>query len=55
MKPQFDEVGLKFFNCDPESNLNTIPYIDYGEAVDSCKLSLEHSTAGMYEGRKDGK
>jgi len=53
--PEFEKVGLKVFNCNPDSGLKVFPYIPFEEAINLATnqmpdISVER-TEGLYDRR----
>lgn len=57
LKPHFDRVGFKVYNCNPDSRLKEFPYVPFEEAVKrSMKLigdSEKEVSCGMYRKYED--
>jgi hypothetical protein len=57
--PYFEEVGLKVFNCNPESGLKVFPYIDFEEAIAIATKNIpdiyNERTAGLYDRKANEK
>ncbi len=51
LKPYFEKVGLRVFNCTPNSGLRVFPSLTYEQAVDeaTAKIPTKVQTAGMYD------
>ncbi len=49
LKEHFEEAGLKVFNTNPVSELESFPHVDLTSAIDSVSVGLNRSTRGMYK------
>jgi len=56
LKPIFDKMGYQIFNCNPESNLDVFPKVDYKEAIETiiaCMPDTKNErTKGLYDRKK---
>ena len=52
LKPYFDAEGFQVYNCNPDSAIDTFPYVSYEEAISDCTKDLgditNERTWGMY-------
>lgn len=51
LKPYFDEVGFKIYNCNPDSKLTIFPHVPYEDAIASVKKETgdrNSKTRGLY-------
>lgn len=57
LKPIFDSLNYKIFNCNKDSGLKSFPYISYENAIKlaSCKFNKKISTEGWYDKKEKEK
>lgn len=57
--PEFEKVGLKVFNCNPESGLKVFPMINFDEAINLATSNIPdietERTAGLYDRKANSK
>ena len=56
LKPYFDDVGFKVYNCTKNSKLTAFPYIDYEKAIQKVCMetgNVESRTKGLYSKKND--
>lgn len=57
LKPIFDSLDFKVYNCNPDSALRVFPFIDFKEAIDLAtdKMPKNEKTDGMYTRKAEEK
>lgn len=55
LMPEFEKVGLKIFNCNPDSGLKVFPYIPFEEAINLATSNMPDISVERTEGLYDRK